>query len=222
MRGAELGVAAAICLTAFVALMVLLVVAGRRRARRRWAELHQWAQANGWSLTANPAVDWPSRLPGGNKRGVSLALYGRMWGRPTSLGEYSYTTTSTTGTNTTTTTHAFVVVVVHLDRPCGYLGVQPRGVLSRWGRALFGTGSAIGHEQFDKSHQVVGDPATAAYPLSPALIAAHVEGVVPPWTVYGHDLLTFYPGRLELARVAELAGPLHQVAALLTGVGAPR
>ncbi len=208
-----------------VALIVVLAVRGRRKARLRWAELQLWAQENGWTLVPNPVVDWGSRAPGGNKRGVSLALYGDMWGRRTSIAEYSYTeTTSTSGpdgtSSSSSTTHQYVLVVVHLDRPSGYLGVQPRGVLSRWGRTLFGLGSEIGDEAFDKEYRLVGDPAATPYTLTPELVAAHAAGAVPPWTIYGEDLLTWYPGRIDLHRLGELAGPLHRVAMLLTGAGA--
>jgi hypothetical protein len=231
MNGQELGIAAGACLAAVALLLVLLTVAGRRRVRRRWAELRRWAGANGWTLVSKPVVDWGSRLPGGNKHGVSFALYGEMWDRPCGVGEYSFSETRTTSTRggnggttigTTTTTHQYVVVVLHLDRPSAYLGVQPRSVLSRWGHTLFGLGSSIGHERFDKQFRVVGDPPAAAYPLSSALVAAHVEGTVPPWTLYGADLMTWYPGRIDLARVPALVGPLRHVATMLTGADAAR
>src|ERR1700710_2487305 len=105
MNGALLGLAAVFCLLVVVALIALLTVVSKRRGRRRWSELHHWAQFNDWSLTARPGVDWGSRLPGGNKHGVSLALHGRLSGRPTSIGEYSYSETSTMGRTAKTTTH---------------------------------------------------------------------------------------------------------------------
>jgi hypothetical protein len=205
--------------------LVLLTVAGRRREHRRWVGLHKWAVGNGWTLVAKPVVDWGSRLPGGDKHGVSLALHGELGGRPCGVGEYSFSETATISKpdghgGTTTTTHQYVVVVLHLDRPSAYLGVQPLGVLSRWGHTLFGTGSPIGHEQFDEQFRVVGDPPAAAYPLSPELVAAHVEGTVPPWTLYGADLMTWYPGRVDPAGIPELVEPLQRVATMLTGAGA--
>jgi hypothetical protein len=231
MNAGELAIAAGACLVPFALLVALLVVVARQRARRRRADLQAWARANGWTLVARPVVDWGALLPGGNKHGVSLAMSGMLWGRQTSIGEYSFSETITTSTpdgqggsatGTTTNTHQYVVVVLHLDRPSGYLGVQPRGVLSRWGRTLFGVGSSIGHEPFDRQFRVVGDRAAAAYPLPDALVAAHVEGTVPPWTLYGTELMTCYPGRIDLDRVAGLAAPLHAVATMLTGVDAAR
>ena len=231
MNEPELGVAAGGCLVAVALLIALVAVASRGRSHRRRTRLQQWSEANGWTLVAKPVVDWGSRLPGGNKHGVSLALFGELWGRHTSIGEYSFAETTTTsapdghgGTTgaTTTSTHQYVVVVLHLDQPSGYLGVLPRGVLSRWGLTLFGGGSSIGQEAFDKHYRVVGDPATAAYRLPGELIAAHVEGTAPLWTLYGTELVTWFPGRIDLDRVADLAGPLHQVATMLTGVDAAR
>jgi hypothetical protein len=216
------GITAGACLVAVALLIVLVSVTARGRVHRRSAQLHQWADANGWTLVAKPVVDWGSRLPGGNIHGVSLALYGQLWGRHTSFGEYSYSETRTVGQGVTINTHQYVVVVLHLDRPSGYLGVQPRGVLSSWGRTLLGVGSEIGHEAFDKDHRVVGDPATAAYRLSPELIAAHAEGLVAPWTLYGTELMSWFPGRIDVDRIAEVAGPLHRVATMLTGVDAAR
>jgi hypothetical protein len=206
----------------FVLLVTLLTVSRRRRQRQRWAELQEWARRNRWALTPDPAVEWSDRLPGRHKRGVTLALYGEMWGRRVSIAEYSYTETRTVGDGAATSiTHEFVVVVEHLDRPSGYLGVQSRGLFSRWGKALFGADSSLGDPRFDKEFRVVGDPATAAYRIGPELAAAHLAGA-PPWTIYGTDLLTWYPGRIDLARVDELVGPLHHVATMLTGAGAAR
>jgi hypothetical protein len=183
---------------------------------RRWAQLRQWAHANGWTLSAKPVVDWGARLPGGNKHGVTLALSGAAGGRRTGIGEYSFHKPG----GTTTTTHEYVVLVLHLDRPSPYLGVLPREVLDRWGHDPLGTGAPLGEDDFDDGHRVVGDPAQAAYRLPPELVAAHVAGTVPPWTLYGTELITWYPGRIDLAHLGEQVGPLHRVARLLTAAGA--
>jgi hypothetical protein len=187
--------------------------------RRRWAQLQQWARANGWTLVAKPVVDWGARLPGGNKHGVTLALQGAVGGRRTSIGEYSFDESVTTSGGHTTTTHEYVVLVLHLDRPSGYLGVLPCEVVERWGRSLLGLGAPIGDDAFDEHHRVVGEPEKAAYRLPPELIAAHVAGTVPPWTLYGTELVTWCPGRIDLAHLSEQVRPLHLVARLLTGAG---
>ena len=215
------------CMAAVAALVVLAVVLGRRRERERRDALHHWAAVHGWTLVPHPAVDWSSRLPGRHRRGVTLALTGPLWGRRASVADYSYTETTSTTTSdghggtthgTQSTTHHYTVLVVHLDRPSAYLGVQPRGTLSKWGRALFGTGTALGHEQFDKDYRVVGNPGESPYPLSPTLLAAHVAGALPAWTLHGTDLMTVNPGRLkDPAAIPQMIGPLYRVADLLTG-----
>jgi hypothetical protein len=192
---------------------------GVERHRRR-AQLREWARANAWTLVAKPVVDWGARLPGGDKHGVTLALSGAVDGRRTSIGEYSFDEAVTTAAGTTTVTHEYVVLVLHLDRPSGYLGVLPCEVLDRWGRTLLGVGAPIGDEDFDDRHRVVGDPARAAYTVPAELVAAHVAGLVPPWTLYGTELVTWLPGRIDLAHLGEQVGPLHLVAGLLTGAGA--
>ncbi|GGQ63392.1 hypothetical protein [Couchioplanes azureus] len=216
-----------LCVVAVVALVVLGVAAGRRRERERREALHGWASAHGWTLVDRPAVDWSARLPGRNRRGVTLALTGPLWGRRASVADYSYTETTTTSTSdgqggtthgTHSTTHHYTVLVVHLDRPSPYLGVQPRGTLAKWGRALFGAGSTLGNEQFDKDFRVVGEPASSPYALSPALLAAHVQGAAPAWTLSGTDLMTCTPGRLkDPESIPYLLGSLYRVADLLTG-----
>ena len=215
------------CMAVVAALVALAVASGRRRERERRAGLQQWAPAHGWTLVPHPAVDWSARLPGRNARGVTLALTGPLWGRRASVADYSYTETSPTSTSdgqggtthgTQSTTHHHTVLVVHLERPSPYVGIQPRGTLSKWSRALFGAGAALGHEQFDKNFRVVGEPSASPYPLSAALLTAHIEGVVPAWTLQGTDLIATSPGRLkDPATIPHLIGPLYRVADLLTG-----
>ncbi|BCJ56429.1 hypothetical protein Asp14428_79040 [Actinoplanes sp. NBRC 14428] len=166
MDGVVLVAGLLLCVAVVVVLVVLAAVVGRRRERERREALQGWAAAHGWMLVPNPAVDWSSRLPGRNRRGVTLALTGPLWGRRASVADYSYTETTSTSTpdgnggtthGTRSTTHHYTVLVVHLDRPSAYVGIQPRGILSKWGRALFGAGSTLGHERFDHDFRVVGN-----------------------------------------------------------------
>ncbi|AGZ43566.1 hypothetical protein [Actinoplanes friuliensis] len=227
MDGVAVAVSLIACLLVVGGLITGLVILQRRQERRRLASLQHWAFTNDWRLVPHPNVDWANRLPGRNRRGVTLALTGPLWGRRASVADYSYTESTSTSSpdgnggtthGTQTTTHSYTVLVVHLERPSPYLGIQPRGVLSKWGRALFGTGTALGHERFDKDFRVVGEPGASPYRLQPALLAAHVDGAAPPWTLVGTDLLTFRPGRLgDPASIPQLLGPLFRVADLLTG-----
>jgi hypothetical protein len=215
-----------VCLAMVIGIAVAAGAAARHRDLNRQAGLQQWATRHGWAFVTRPAVDWGRRLPGRNGDGVALSLAGTQGGRRVSVAEYSHTETGVgsapdgnggTTTTTTTNTRHYVVTVVHLDRPSAVLGVQPRSAVSKLGRALFNTGSEIGHADFDKQFTVVGDPAAAAYRISPALIAAHLDGVVPSWSLSGTDLLSWRAGRIDTPdRIPELAAPLVRVADLLT------
>lgn len=202
-----------------VVIIVLLVIRARRMERARQAQLRQWADDNGWSYMPSPSVDWGTRLPGRNRRGVSLLLAGRLSGRRVGVAEYSYTQTSTStnsdGTSTTSSqTHRFVVVVVKLPGPLPDLAVQPRAGLSRLARTWFGAGAkGAGDATFDRAYRVIGDPAVAARMIPDALIAEHVAGTVPPWSVHGDEIMTHQRGSLEGGeRIPELVAPLLRVA----------
>ena len=216
---------------AVAVVIVLIVIAGvvsARRERERREALRQWAARHGWTYEERPAAaDWTSRVPGRNRRGVSLMLSGVVEGYLVGVAEYSYTTTSTSttrnadgssSTSTSSTTYHYVVVVVRLPRPGPSIEVQPRHALSKLGRALFGDRpTALGHEPFDRAFRVSAkDPSAVRQLLGPALVDEHVAGRLPAWSLDGADLLTYQNGRLDGSeRVAERAAPLVRVATLL-------
>lgn len=193
---------------AVVALAILALVLNARRERRRRDRLIQWCRHHGWTITANPAVDWGVRLPGGNRRGVTVAFTATIGGRVVSVAEYSYSEThfsstpdGTGGTSSTTTTqtHRFVATVVRLNRPYPAVAVQPRGALSKLGRTAFGgNDTAGGDPRFDRTFRVTAtDPDLVRQLITPALVAEHLAGTVPSWTLYGHDLLAYQPGHIQ-------------------------
>lgn len=209
-----------------VALLVGLVALSRRGERRRRDTLRQWALRHGWVYVPQPAVDWGSRLPGGNRAGVTVVVSGEVAGHRVSVAEYGHTETYAStgsdgagGTTSTTSSHShpYVVVVVHLDQPYPSVEVSPRGPAAKIGRALRGGGATVtGDPAFDREFTVSGDPIAVRWLLSPALVAAHVAGSVPPWSLHGTELMTHLPGRLaQLDRIPALAEPLTRVAALL-------
>jgi len=206
----------------FVLLIVLLIFAGvaaSRRERERQDGIRRWAAHHGWHVAVSPAVDWEKLLPGGNRRGVSLLVSGWVHNRHVGVAEYSYTTSSTDSRgSTSTTTYHFIVILVRLTTSYPPLAVQPRGALSRLGRAMFGDkATATGHDLFDRRFRVqTRDPAYARTLVGPALITEHVAGRVPEWTLAGHDLLTWQHGILSDPRqIPVLAAPLMRVADLL-------
>jgi hypothetical protein len=212
---------------ALVVLIVVGIVVSVRRERRRREGLRLWAAQFGWTYLERPSTDWGDRLPGRNRRGVSLMLSGVVEGYPVSVADYQYTETSTSttqnasGTSSTSTssrTYHFIVVVVRLARPGPTVAVQPRGGLSKFGRAVFGDrASALGYEPFDQRFKVVTkDPAAGRHLIGPLLANEHVAGRVPAWSLRGAELLTFERGRLgDPARIPALAAPAVRVAGLL-------
>jgi len=80
------GMAGALCAVVAVLVAIVALSSGRRRRRHR-RRMRQWAGDNGWTFTPHPAVDWGSRLPGGNKNGVTQALSRVAHGRQVTVGE---------------------------------------------------------------------------------------------------------------------------------------
>ncbi|MFD7846891.1 hypothetical protein ACFV4K_28660 [Nocardia sp. NPDC059764] len=128
-------------------------------------------------------------------------------------------TTSSSGDSTTTHTHRFIVVLVLLDRPHPWLAVQRRGLMSQFGRALFGDKpTATGNVMFDAQYQIsAADASHAKAMISPPLIAAHIANAVPQWTLQGNGLLGYFPaGKFNDPNlIPGYAGPLLHVADLL-------
>lgn len=209
-------------------LLVFLIVQAVRRAIRRERERQQrlaaWAQHHGWTFARRPPPDWgwTARLPGRNRGGVSLAMRGTFEGYPVTVAEYSYTTSSTStdssGRSTQSeTTWWLTVAVVRLRHAYPAVEVAPRGALSRLVRPLFGERQiSTGNSEFDDQFKVKSkDPDAARGILGPALIAAHLSGRVPAWTLDGNELMTYRQGLLrEPDDIAPLVGPLLEVARL--------
>ncbi|MEH1130656.1 hypothetical protein [Micromonospora sp. CPCC 206061] len=214
-------------LVLLIAFVVVATVLGVRHERRRRAALRDWARRHGWRYVEEPRVDWMSRMPGTSRRRVTLALTGVLNGREVTVADYSYirsSTSTTTGadghssTSTSSTTHHFVVVVVSLPEPGPTLAVERRGGLSKLGRAILGDKpTALGDEQFDSKFRLTGpDPDTIRRYVGPALVAEHIAGRVPPWSLYGSQLLTYYEGSIDdPERIPAFAEPLVRVAHLL-------
>ncbi len=220
--GAGAAVAAVLCVLLLAGGITLLVVLGRRRRQRRRDALSAWAAGHGWEVSFQPRHEWYRRLPGGNRRGLSVALYGQVAGRRVAVGEYSYTETITLGEQSSSHTHHFLVTVVWLPRPYPPIAVQPRGSMSKLRRVVFGAGQvATGHPAFDRAFRVdTKDAALARDLIGPPLVDAHLAGTVPPWSLAGDELLAYQPGRLgdpdaipvlggQLATVADLLGRRH-------------
>ena len=222
MDVSALVVGAVLCMGAVLAVVIPFAIVAQRREKARQQALALWATQHEWQVVPKPHVDWGRRLPGGNKRGVSLALSGVVGGRPVTIAEYSYTTATTTNGTTSTTTHHFVLHVVVLREPMPTVAVYRRGGMSKLGRALFGDkATALGYEPFDRVYRVsAADPRLVRSVLLPALVTEHVAGRLPDWSLQGRELLSFRTGRIDDPATipAELA-PLVRVADLIENRG---
>jgi hypothetical protein len=184
------------CIGIFITATVVMIVIGHQREKARQRALEAWAATNRWQLVRHPQVDWGQRMPGRAKRGVTLALYGNVRGRPVCIAEYRYTTSSYNGTSTQTNTHHFTLCVVRLRRPFPPMGVARRGGMSRFGRSLFGDGrTALRNEAFDRQFKVsAADPRLIPEVLGPRLVGEHIAGLLPNWTVSGNELISYRTG----------------------------
>ncbi|MEH1013151.1 hypothetical protein V6U90_08560 [Micromonospora sp. CPCC 206060] len=205
-----------------VAGMVILMVQARKEERERRDRWRHWAARYGWAYVERPQVDWTDRVPGRSRRGVRFAMTGVLHGRPVEVAEYAYTESSTTtdangSSQTTSHTHSYVVCSVLLRHPFPRLAVVPRGLLSKLGKALSGSYShALGNEAFDRQWRLVADSPGERALVGPALVAAHVTGAAPAWSVRGTRLITYRNGRLtDPGLVRPLLDPLVAVADLL-------
>jgi hypothetical protein len=149
-----------------------------------------------------------------NNGSVTLALSGTVRGRPVSVAEYRIFMYPYGGG----VPPDWVVVVVWLDRSYPSIAVKSRGALSRPRRRLSGDPQATtGDDEFDHQFKVVTDDRAVARSLiGRQLIAAHLAGTVPTWSLAGHELLTYREGHIDVAdQIPALAEPLTQVADLL-------
>ena len=199
-------------------LLAVLIVVTVRQARRREQMFRQWATRAGWTLTERPQTGWYRFLPGGNRYGVSRALSGTVRGRPVTVAEYTHRERRVIGETSSISTHRYVVVVVRLGRPYPLIAVDSRGAFSKLGRKLFGDGqAATGNDEFDRRFRIATkEPAIARQVVGPQLIAAHLAGTVPAWTVSGLELLTYREGTIDRPdRIPVLAEPTLRIADLL-------
>jgi hypothetical protein len=210
------GMSAALCAAVAVLVTVVAVISGHRRRRHRH-QMQQWADNNGWTFTPRPAVEWDSRLPGGNKNGVTETLSTVLHGRQVTVAEYSVTDASD---GTSTNTHWYIVTAAVLHRPLPATRVEPRGHASRLRNKLFDPDeTATGNPDFDRAFRIrTADPAGLRHWFSLPLVTAHLAGqVLPAWNVQGTELLRWQPGRLKPDDIPNHASKVLQLADLLDG-----
>ena len=204
----------AFCVVSAALVAILAILTGRRR-RREQHRMREWADRNGWTMTAHASVGWGHRLPGGNKHGVGATFSTVSGGRRISVAEYSVTDASD---GTTTNTHYYVVMVAVLNRAFPPTAVAPRGRVSRLKNSVLGSAeNATGHPDFDRAFRIdAAGPGSLRQWFSEPLIAAHLTGQVPtPWSVEGTELLCYRPGRLQVEEIPGHAAAVLPLADLL-------
>ncbi|MFI9511105.1 hypothetical protein [Nocardia sp. NPDC052566] len=196
---------------AFVVGALALGVIYLREERQRVQSLQDWAAKNGWRYTKGGPLAWRSRLPSGTIIGATLT--GTVDGRPVTIAEFRYSS----GAKDSATNHA-VAVLVLIDGRHPPVDVDRRGMFSKLGRSLLGDRpTATGNEAFDAEFRIsAADPNYARLLVGPPLMAAHLDGSVPWWSVDGNGLLTWHHGRVkDPGTVPTVAAPLIRVAELL-------
>ncbi|HET8684688.1 MAG TPA: hypothetical protein VFM54_22880 [Micromonosporaceae bacterium] len=207
---------------ALVASLIAEVAGGTRRDQDRRERIQQWAVENSWAYTPSPQVGWGSRLPGRNRDGVSWVLSGTVQDYPVSIADYTYTEVigdTIGGVAAAMYPRHLLVVVVRLGEPCPAVAVEPLAGMAAIGRALFGDrGEAVGDERFDQRFRIVtkADRSHARQLVGPALVAEHVAGTVPAWSLKDGELLAYREEELDdPEQIPTLAAPLTRVAGML-------
>lgn len=216
-------------LIAILPVVIVVSVVAHRNERERRRRIAQWATDNGWSVVQDPAVDWKRQLPGGRRGRVPLLVHAWLGDFTVAVADYNHTTVSSTpdgrgGSTMTTTTHHLLVTTIRLPHRYPAITITPRGAFSRLGRTMFGDGAtATGHAEFDRRFRIrTRHPDLARDLVGPALIAEHLAGSVPVWSLADHDLLAVQQGRLaDPEQIPALVEPLRQVAHLLATAPRP-
>jgi hypothetical protein len=207
--------AAAMAVWVLVVPALMMTAAARYRPTVQWRQrVAEWARKHGWRAEVRPRVEWTERLPGKNHWGVTMLVSGETGGREVAVGNYSYTTI----TDHSTRTHFLVVSTVRVPTPTPSVAVYRRGPASKFGRYLLG-GSFIstGNAAFDRKFRIQAknrDEASALF--GPTLIAEHLAGRLPMWSLRDGMLLSYTHGQFRKpAEVPGAVAPLVRVADLL-------
>ncbi|WP_431958155.1 hypothetical protein [Nocardia lijiangensis] len=191
----------------------------RARTRRATGQtFNLWAVRHGWRFAHSPHESWTARLPGHDPEGLGVTLTGELGGHQVTVADYCFTTNAWTGEIVSSTTHRYVVVAVLLERPYPPVAVVDVAALSQPGSALFSDSPiTTGHREFDYRFRLTAvDSNYARLLVGPQVIDAHLAGVIPRWSLAGHELLTYQTGQLDDPdEIPDLAAPLLHLATLI-------
>jgi hypothetical protein len=205
-------------LLGIVGIVWLYVWANRSTTKTR-KSVEQWAVQQGWGLSTDASLPFDDELPGRRGR-AKLLMHSTVNGRPVAVADYYYDTTESFGSDgdSREVTKSVWVMAVRLPRSYPLLSLERRpGPVSRafdivltvlspvamlLGKGLgvlknkvFGPGPvsvALGYPPFDDKFVIkASDPELARRLFGPTLVAEHVAGRVPMWSLLGPDLFTW-------------------------------
>jgi hypothetical protein len=182
----------AIVIAIFLVAGVVLILLVWQYDQARKSGLRKWALANDWRYVRRPAIDWSGRVRDGFTGPVAFALYGVVAGRPVAIAECFLSKQNSAKQEP----EPFVLLMAGLREPVPAVAVHRRLDWERTERRLaLDRPTFVGDDVFDQEYRVVApDSAAARAVVGPALIAAHVAGKLPDWSVRGTEVLTYRAG----------------------------
>jgi len=202
-----------LCLGGILAFAAVVVVLGRLRAGEAMATLESWARTSGWTIERQPDTGWTRRVSGRDDDRVTFAVRGVVDGRAVAVAEYHYSKAYNGALGRRGQTYDRVLLVAQLRRPARTVAVSRR---KSWQRSQHfmerDRPTSVGVEAFDLEYRVEApDVRAVRMVIGEHLIAEHIAGRLPDWSVEGTEVLTYRDGRLG----GDLSGIPTQFSAIL-------
>lgn len=200
-------------MVAGVALFVL-VFAGvwflsSRMRKKRIAVLTAWAQAHGWTYTADDQslleLSHDEPFGQGHSRTTRDAFNGSIKGHEFVSFEYFYKVTTGSGDDRTTETYYYMVTCIVTPLSPYRLEIKPEGVLAGLARAVGFTDLEFESEEFNKRFNIKANPERFAYDvLNPRTMERMLadQRYSQPLRFENGRLLTWRRGKLDEQRIA--------------------
>jgi hypothetical protein len=200
----------------FLLLVVVAVVVGWLRAKRRREGFAALAAGRGWTYTEQDQT-LLDRFAGapfgeGEDREASNVLRGTSDGRPFVVFDYRYVTTSTTTdaeghTRTERHTHPFSVVAVNAGAVMPALSVTPEGMFSRFYGRLTNSDIELESEDFNRAFRVTcPNRRFASDVLHPRMMELVLQWPEMAWRFDADSLLAVRDGSHDIPEIdAKLA-----------------
>ncbi|UFU02750.1 hypothetical protein LQF12_14870 [Ruania suaedae] len=145
------------------ALVVVLLVVGHQKAKKRREYLARWAAARGWRYTrSSPHLvsRWRSEPFGrGSSRRATNVLSGDFHGRHVVSMAYQYTT----GSGKNRSTHHFHVIALHLPAALPWLQLSPESVGDSIAKFFGGQDIEFESQAFNEAWRVKAPPGQYAF-----------------------------------------------------------